>query len=269
MGFFTSKSESKHLNPVLAQYTENYRSWAPWSFETTDPEAFLQSYAQAERLGKKGQFGTTGAYEGYTPEAKARAEEQAAGEKADKKAADEALERIRGRAGEVGEYLTADDQKLITEQVDKAFAYQYGEAERQFKRAADYMAGGRGLRMSDTPVAQEMGQALKETHLGLGAQRGQAFLGAGLEIAGQRMEGRRQAQAFDMGFVEFQRNLEQNRWATRLNYMYGGGMQGASQIQHSTTQFNTKSGFDQMMSIATAPADMAKSYGQAISSFRK
>jgi hypothetical protein len=269
MGFFTSKTEQKHYNPVLDQYTQNYRSWAPWAFETTDPEAFLQSFAQAERLGKGGQFGTQGAYEGYTPEAKARAEQQVAGEKADKKAADEALQRIRGRADEMGDYLTPDDQKLITEQVDKAFAYQYGEAERQFKRAADFMAGGRGLRMSDTPVAQEMGQALKETQLGLGSQRAQAFLGAGLEIAGQRMEGRRQAQAFDMGFFEFQRNLEQNRWSSRLNYMYGGGMQGAGQVQHATTTLATKSGFDQMMSIATAPADIAKSYGQSISSFKK
>ena len=269
MGFFSSKTESKYYNPVLDQYTQNMRSWAPWAFETTDPEAFLQSYTQAKKLGKEAQFGTSGQYEGYTPEAKARAEEQVSAEKADKKAADEALDRIRGRAGEVGEYLTKEDQALISEQVDKAFSYQYGEAERQFKRAADFMSGGRGLRMSDTPVAEPMGQALKETQLGLGSQRAQAYLGAGLEIAGMRQQGRQQAQAFDMGFVEFQRNLEYIRWTSRLGYLYGGGMQGASGVQSTQTTKQTKSGFEQMMSVATAPAVIAQEYGKAFTSFKK
>lgn len=255
MGFFSSSSKQETYNAPLDQYTTNYRSWAPWSFSQTDPEAYLAAYAS----GKRG--------EGYDAATVGRATEQVEAEKLDKQAADQALARFTERQKSGGQYLNPEDQALITDQINKAYAYQYGEAENQFKRAADYTAGGRGLRMSDTPVSDPMGRAYKETLLGLGSARAQSFLTSGLEIAGQRQNERTQQNQFDLGFVEFQRNMEFNRWSSRMNYLYGGGLQGAAGIRSKTEGSATPSGFQQMTAAFGFAKDVAGTAGSFASGY--
>ena len=173
MGFFTSSSTAKreHYNPVLDQYTQGYRSFSPFAFQSTDPMAFLQAYSQAEGAGKGGEFGKEGMYKGYTPEARKAAEEQAAIEKQDRQSASDLLKRSTS-----GEFLSPEQMKSVESLVNKAYEYEEARMSEQFKQGAATLAGGRGLRMGDTAVARPMMQQLGMAQLGLASQRAGAKL---------------------------------------------------------------------------------------------
>jgi hypothetical protein len=67
-----------------------------------------------------------------------------------------------------------------------------------------------------------MAQELRNFELGLGSQRAQMGLGATMEMS-------KQQNAFDQAIHEFQQNLAQNKWQTRQNALFGGGMNAAAQ----------------------------------------
>jgi len=234
MGFFTSSSTAKteHYNPILDTYTQGYRSFSPFAFQSTDPMAFLQAYAQAEGAGEGGKFGKEGLYKGYTPEAKKAAEEQAAIEKQDRQSASDLLKRSTS-----GEFLAPDQMKMVDSLVNKAYEYEESRMMEQFKKGASELAGSRGLRMTDTAIARPMMQQLGMAQLGISSQRAGAKLQTGMQL-----------KQFEEGVRQFQQNLEYNRWSSRLNWMYGGGAQAASQVKYTDSTKGTRnlSGFQQL-----------------------
>ena len=227
MGFFTSSSTSKteYSNPTLGQYTSGYRSFSPWSFQSSDPAAFLQAYSAREG-GAKDVAGID--YRGFTPEAKKQAEEEVARDEGRRKMSGDILKQLAS-----GQIVTPE----ISGQVDEIFKYEEARLQEQFKLGAESLASSRGLRASDSPIARPAMQQLGMAQLGLSSARAGAKLQTGM-----------QNREFMHGIQQFEDTMAYNKWSSRLQALYGGGMTGAANIAHTsnTKQTYTPSGFQQM-----------------------
>jgi len=237
MGFFDSKSSidqtTKYDNPELRAYTTQYRGASPWGFATLDPTATLAAMGGGTKLGGKN----------LGSEFKEYLKGLSADEKKERMASQEALQRIRERQ-ESGQFLTEQETTFINDSLDKAFAFAQKTGYADWEKATQMMAGSRGMRMSDTPVADPALRELRNFELGLGSERARMGLGATLDFS-------RNQQAFDQAFMEFNKTLEANRWSTRQGFLFGGGLQAAGNLGSITQQKGTftqgKSGFDQAM----------------------
>lgn len=250
MGFFDSKSTQTETydNPELRQYTAAYRGAAPWGFATLDPTATLAAMGGGTKLGGK----NLGA--GYKEYLKGLS----ADEKKQAQSTEEALGRIKTRQ-ESGQFLTPQETEFINTSLDKAFEYAHKTGYADWEKATQMMAGGRGLRMSDTPVADPAMRELRNFELGLGSKRAELGLNATLGMSAQQ-------QAFDQSFAQFNQELAQNRWSTRQGFLFGGGLQGASNLGSTTNRvsYNKASGFDQVMGslkMATGVMDLGAKIG--------
>lgn len=219
MGFFSRTSQSDTTttvkNDALDQYTKPYREFAPWAFATLDPTATLAAMGDGSKLG-----GTDlgGGFKTYL-------QGLSADEKKGAQAANDALGRIQKRQ-ETGQFLTPQESDFINQSLDKAFEYAHTTGYKDWQLGAQALAGGRGLRTSDTPVAAPAMAELRNFELGLGSQRAQLGLQTTLGFAQQQ-------NSFDQAMVEFQKGLQQNAQQTRQSFMFGGGLQGASNVGYS------------------------------------
>ena len=224
MGFFSRSSESDqtvtHKNDILDQYTKSYREYAPWAFATLDPTATLAA------MGNGSKIGGTDLGSSFKDYLKGLSDD----EKKGAQAANDALARIQKRQ-ETGQFLTPQETDFINQSLDKAFEYAHATGMKDWTLAAQQLAGGRGLRTSDTPVAAPAMAELRNFQLGLGSKRAEMGMNATLGFAAQQNQ-------FDQALMEFQKGLQQNAWQTRQSFMFGGGLSGASQAGFST---NTKS----------------------------
>ena len=258
MGFFDSKStvetSSSFDNPELRQYTQTYRNSSPWTFATLDPTATLAAMTKAPKgtLAKK--FGGVDSKFGKELQKQAQSEEM------EREMSNDALKRIQARQ-ESGEFLTPKETEFINTSLDKAFEYAHKTGIEDWTKATQMMAGSRGLRMSDTPAAEPALKELRNFELGLGSQRAQMGLNATLDFS-------KNQQTFDANFSSMLKNIGQNRWQTRLGFMFGGGLQGASQLSGSSKGTNTTSGsmsgFGKVMGglqMAQGVLDLGKSVG--------
>ena len=249
MGFFdsktTSESTSTYDNPELRQYTAAYRGAAPWGFASMDPTATLFAMGNGTTLGG------TDLGQGAKAYLKGLSDE----EKKQQQATDAALERIKTRQ-ESGQFLTPKETEFINTSLDKAFEYAHKTAIGDWTKATQMMAGSRGMRMSDTPVAQPAMQELKNLELGLGSERAKMGMSATLDMAQNN-------QNFDASFAQFNQQLAQQKWGARQGFLFGGGMQAAGQLGFKSTERNTVtkglSGFQQVMAgfqMANATLDL-------------
>lgn len=249
MGFFDSKtvsdSTSTYDNPELRQYTAAYRGAAPWGFASMDPNATLFAMGSGTKLG--------GVDLGQG--AKDFLKNQSDQDKQQNQATQDALARIKQRQ-ESGNFLTPKETEFINTSLDKAFEYAHSTAVGDWTKATQAMAGSRGLRMSDTPIAAPALHELKQLDLGLASQRAQAGLSATLDMAQNQ-------QNFDASFAQFNQQLAQQKWATQQGNLFGGGLQAAGQLGFKTTERNTvtkkMSGFQQVMAgfqMANATLDL-------------
>jgi hypothetical protein len=254
MGFFdktsSSTSNSNYTNGVMEAYTNGYRGASPWGFATLDPTATL--FAMGE--------GTTVGGTDLGQAAKDYLKGLSADEKAQHDQTNQALARIKERQ-DSGQFLTASETDFINTSLDKAFEYAHKTGYEDWQKGTQALAGRQGLRTSDTPVAQPAMRELGNFELGLGSQRAQMGLSATMQMSAQQ-------QAFDQSFVQFNQNLEQQRWATRQGSLFGGGLSGASQVGYSVQQAGTgrqnMSTFDQVMAgfkMTNATMDLAGRVG--------
>lgn len=238
MGFFdggstTQSSTMTYSNPQLAKYTAAYRGAAPWGFATLDPTATLAAMGDGTKLGGR-KLGVD-------------FKEYLKGMSADEKRAHDdtqgALDRIRQRQ-ESGQFLTPQETDFINTSLDKAFEYAHKTGYADWEKATQMMAGGRGMRMSDTPVAEPATRELRNFELGLGSERARLGLDSTMKMSAQQ-------QMFDESFMEFNKSLAQNRWQTRQSFLFGGGLQAAANLGYTTNQTTTMktkmSGFQQFM----------------------
>ncbi len=225
MGFFSRSSESDqtvtHKNDVLDQYTNTYRAYAPWAFATLDPTATLAAMGKGSNVGSGPDLGV---------DFKKYLQGLSDDEKKGAQAANDALARIEARQ-KSGQFLTPQETDFINQSLDKAFEYAHTTGMKDWTLAAQQLAGGRGLRTSDTPVAAPAMAELRNFELGLGSKRAEMGLNATLGFSAQQNQ-------FDQALMEFQKGLQQNAWQTRQSFMFGGGLSGASQVGFTT---NTKS----------------------------
>ena len=258
MGFFdsktTSESSSTYDNPELRKYTAAYRGAAPWGFASLDPNSTLAAMGSGTKLGG------TDLGQGYKDYLKGQSDD----EKKQQQATDAALERIKTRQ-ESGNFLTPQETEFINTSLDKAFEYAHNTAVGDWTKATQMMAGSRGLRMSDTPVAQPAMQQLQQLELGLGSERAKMGLSATLDMAQNN-------QNFDASFAQFNQQLKQQQWGARQGFLFGGGMQAAGQLGFKTTEKNTvtkgMSGFQKVMAgfqMANATLDLG---GRLASGFK-
>lgn len=254
MGFFdqktTSESSSTYDNPELRQYTAAYRGAAPWGFASLDPTSTLYAMGEGTKLGGTdlGQ-GAKDYLKGLSAE-----------EKKQRESTNEALDRIKQRQ-ESGQFLTTQETEFINNSLDKAFEYAHKTAYTDWTKATQMMAGSRGMRMSDTPVAAPAMQNLRDLELGLGSKRAELGLSATLDFS-------KNQQNFDASFAQFNQQLQQQQWGARQGFLFGGGMDAAGKLGFKTTEKNTvtkgMSGFQQVMagfSMANAAMDFGKSAG--------
>lgn len=225
MGFFsskqTSRSESTMENPELKKYTDAYRGFAPWGFASLDPEATLLAMGGGTKLG-----GTD-----LGSDAKKALKGMSDQEKLEAEAADAALQRIQQRQ-ESGEFLTPQETQFVNQQLDKAFESSRKIAFEDWTRGTQMMAGGRGLRMSDTPIADPALRELRNMELGFSSQRASAGLEATMGLSAQQMQ-------FDQNLMDSLKSLQMNRWSTRQAHLFGGGLQAAGQLGYKMTGKNT------------------------------
>lgn len=254
MGFFdsTTRSESTqtHDNPELRAYTAAYRGAAPWAMSTLDPTATLFAMGEGTKVGGKN-LGSD--FKKHLKSLSGEEKKEAADTQA-------ALQRIRERQ-ESGQFLTSQETEFINTSLDKAFEYAHKTGYADWEKATQMMAGGRGMRMSDTPVAEPAMRELRNFELGLGSKRAEMGLGATMEMS-------KNQQMFDQNFVQFQQQLAQNKWSTRQGFLFGGGMQAASQLGYTDTfkgsQTKQASGFDKVMgsiSMGMAGLDLVGKIG--------
>lgn len=251
MGFFsgggqTQETNQRYDNPELRQYTDQYRGNAPWSFMSLDPTATLAAM-RSDTTGKYGSatkkmYWKDGKYIG--PNAKFKEiQAQADAEEQEREAANAGLERIAERQ-KSGQFLTSQETEFINTQLDTAFEYAHKTGYEDWQKATAFMAGSRGLRMSDTPAAEPALRELRNFEVGLGSKRAEMGLDATLQFS-------KNQQDFDANFSAMLKQLGQNRWATRQGFMFGGGMQGASQLGYNMNTKNTTStnmsGFQKVM----------------------
>lgn len=225
MGFFSSKQTTKtsstYDNPLLTQYSEVFRGAAPWGFASLDPEATLLAMGKGTKVGGK-DLGVEGkkALEGMSDQEKKEAE-----------ASNAALERIQQRQ-ESGQFLTPQETEFVNTQLDKAFESSRKIAFDDWTRGAQQLAGGRGLRMSDTPVADPSMRALRDMELGFASQRAGMGLDATMKLSAQQ-------NMFDQQLRDSLESLKFNRWSTRQSHLFGGGAQMSSQLGYKMTGKNT------------------------------
>lgn len=255
MGFFDTKSSStmEYDNPLLKQYTAAYRGAAPWGFANLDPDASLFA------MGKGTSVGGTNLGQEAKDYLKGLSDE----EKRERTSTQAALERIKQRQ-ESGEFLTPQETEFINTSLDKAFEYAHKTGYQDWEKATQMMAGGRGMRMSDTPVADPALRELRNFEVGLGSKRAELGLAATLDFSKNQQE-------FDKSFAQFNQQLQQNRWATRQGFLFGGGLQAAANLGYKTTTTNTQSmsGFGQVMAgfqMANASLDLGKKVGGMMTS---
>ena len=234
MGLFSSSTETQQqtesVNRLLGSYTSPYRKIAPWAFASLDPEATLAAMGSGTKLGNK----NLGA------NFKKRLQGMSADEKNLEQANRDTLARIKQRQ-ESGQFLTPKETEFINTSLDKAFEFAHKTGYEAWQRGAQELAGGRGLRTSDTPVAQQALRELSNFEVGLGSKRAELGLGATLDFA-------KNQQMFDEGFREFNEQLKQNKWATRQGFMFGGGLSGAGNIAQTTSSYGRTTGSPSMMS---------------------
>ena len=96
------------------------------------------------------------------------------------------------------------------------------------ERFADTLAGRRGLRRSDSPVARPAMEAARDLQLGIGSERARIGMESTLQFAASQ-------QSFDEVFRQSLAGFRTGAWQTRMNAMFGGGMSGASNIGITTT----------------------------------
>jgi len=249
-GFFDSSttSTSTYDNPELRSYTAAYRGAAPWGFATLDPTATLAAMGKGTKLGGK----NLGA------DFKEQLKGMSADEKKQAGDTQAALDRIKTRQ-ESGQFLTPQETEFINTSLDKAFEYAHRTGYADWEKGAQMLAGGRGLRMSDTPVAEPAMKELRNFEVGLGSKRAELGLNATMGMSAQQ-------QSFDQSFAQFNQQLAQNKWATRQGFLFGGGMQAAGNLGYTTTNKTTNkmSGFGQVMagfSMANAALDLGSKAG--------
>lgn len=260
MGFFDTKSSSTsdmtYNNPTLEAYTAAYRTAAPWSFATLDPTATLAAMGQ-------GKFKDMAKSADFTASLKGAS----AAEKQQAQASQDALARIQERQ-KSGNFLTQQETDFINNSLDKAFESSRNIAMQDWTKGAQQLAGSRGLRMSDTPVAQPAMQSLRDMELGFSSQRAQAGLTNTMAMSAQQNQ-------FDSGLMESLNSLQFNKWNARQNYLFGGGMSGAQNINYSThttgTQTQGMSGFGKVMAgfqMANATLDLGAKAGNMYTGFK-
>lgn len=250
MGFFDSKTisenESTYDNPELRQYTSAYRGAAPWGFAAMDPNAALFAMGGGTKLGG------TDLGQGAKDYLKGLSDD----EKKEKQQTDEALGRIKQRQ-ESGQFLTSKETEFINTSLDKAFEFAHKTAIGDWTKATQMMAGSRGMRMSDTPVAEPAMKELRNLELGFGSERAKLQLATTMEMSQNNMN-------FDAAFAQFNKGLANDRSNMRAGHYFGGGLQAAGQLGFKTTERNVTtqkmSGFQQVMagfSMATAGISLA------------
>lgn len=229
MGFFSSKQTSKTSstmdNPMLQAYTAAYRGASPWGFASLDPEATLLAMGSGTSIGKgkdKVDLGAAG---------KKSLEGMSDLEKKDAEMANAALERIQQRQ-ESGQFLTPQETEFVNTQLDKAFESSRKIAYDDWTRGTQMMAGSRGMRMSDTPIADPALRNLRDMELGFSSQRAGMGLDATMKLSGQQ-------QMFDQQLADTLKTLQFNKWSTRQSHLFGGGLQAASQLGYKMTGKNT------------------------------
>lgn len=258
MGFFDSKktteSSSTYDNPELRQYTQSYRGASPWAFASLDPTATLAAMRRGADIGGLGMGTKAG------KDFKKHLEGLSADEKKQQTDTDSALERIRTRQ-ESGQFLTPQETEFINTSLDKAFEFSRTAAVADWTKATQMMAGSRGMRMSDTPVAEPALRELRNIEVGMASKRAELGLSATMDMS-------KNQQLFDANFAQFNQQLAQNRWATRQGFLFGGGGQMASQLGYKSTSKNTSttgmSGFGKVMaglSMAGGVLDLGKKVG--------
>ena len=233
MGFFsssqTTKSESTYENPLLKQYTQLYRSASPWGFASLDPTATLAAMGGGTSVGGK----NLGA------NFKNQLKGMSAEEKAQAQASQDALARIQERQTS-GKFLTPQETEFVNSQLDKAFASSRSQAYSDWTRATQELAGSRGLRTGDTPVADPAMRSLRDMELGFSSQRAGAGLDATMKLSAQQ-------QMFDSSLMDSLNTLGMNRWNARQSYLFGGGLQAAGNLGFKTTSKNTVTGNPSML----------------------
>ena len=259
MGFFDSKkiseSTSTYDNPELRQYTAAYRGAAPWGFASLDPTSTLFAMGQGTKLGG------TDLGQGAKDYLKGLSDE----EKKERESTNEALDRIKQRQ-ESGQFLTSQETEFINNSLDKAFEYAHKTAYTDWTKATQMIAGSRGMRMSDTPVAAPAMQELRNLELGLGSKRAELGLNATLDFS-------KNQQNFDMAFSQFNQSMQQQRWGARQGFLFGGGLDAAGKLGFKTTQRDVvtskMSGFQQVMAgfqLANTAMDFGKKAGGSLMS---
>ena len=241
MGFFNTKSSfestTTHDNPELRQYTQAYRNASPWGFATLDPTATLAAMTKSPEGTLSEKFGGVGGEFGKELKKQAQSEEM------EREASNEALQRIRQRQ-ESGEFLTPKETEFINTSLDKAFEYAHKTGFEDWTKATQTLAGSRGMRLSDSPVADPAMRELRNFEVGLGSERAKMGLDATLQFSHNQ-------QMFDQNFTQMLKTLGQNRWSTRQGFLFGGGMQAASQLgftdKFKGTQTQGMSGLGKVM----------------------
>jgi hypothetical protein len=251
MGFFDSSTEttSTYDNPELRNYTNIYRGTSPWSFASLDPTATLAAMAQSKTGNLEKKLG---------PEFKKYLQGLSDDEKKQFAATDAALNRIQERQS-TGQFLTPKETEFINTSLDKAFEFSRATSIADWTKATQMMAGSRGMRMSDTPVAEPALKELRNLELGMASKRAELGLSATMDFS-------KNQQLFDQNFVQFNQQMQQNKWATKQGFLFGGGMQAAGGLSSMQNQKTTQSasGFQQVMgglSMAGGILDLGKKVG--------
>ncbi len=223
MGFFDktseTRSDSNYYNQVMESYTLGYRGASPWGFASLDPTATMFAMGEGTSVGGV----DLGA--GFKEHLKGLSD----AEKAERGQTDAALARIRQRQ-ESGQFLTSQETDFINTSLDKAFEYERTVGRAEWEKGAQALAGRQGLRTSDTPVAQPAMEERRKMELGLSSKRAELGLSTTMAMSAQQ-------QAFDQSFVQFNKQLEQQRWGARQGFLFGGGLHGASQVGYNVKQY--------------------------------
>ena len=255
MGFFDTPTQQEtiqsYTNDTLGKYTQAYRDAAPWGFASLDPNATLAAMGSGTDLSGK-ELGA---------DFKASLKKMSDQEKEQAQISQDALKRINQRQTS-GQFLTPQETEFVNTSLDKAFESSRSIAIKDWELGAQKLAGSRGMRTSDTPVAQPAMNALRDMELGFSSQRASAGLDATMKLsANQNM--------FDQSLSDSLQSLQFNRWNARQGHLFGGGASAAANINY-TAKSNTKgkqgmSGFGQVMAgfqMANATLDLGSRLAQ-------
>ena len=246
MGFFQSSSKTSAQNPILEQFTMPIRGISPWVFASIDPAATLASMGATTKIGLPQGIGVTpGLGQDLGPEFKKELQEKVAFENAQLDAEKDALSRIVERQ-KSGKFITPQESEFINQSLDKAFEYTQNIGMKNLQVFADTLAGRRGLRTSDTPVARPAMEAARELQMGIGSERARLGLQTTLQFSQQQ-------QAFDESFRQSLAGLRMGAWESRMNAMFQG-MQGVSNVSsfgRTTSTPSIAQNISQGMSLAS------------------